>query len=129
MKIKSSLKYFLHSGIICSLVGCFYGGSVIDLKTIAPLVVVEKRNQDNEDILVLSGLVFDSTMSVDEVRVQQNNNELNILVVVKLGGRTKTGRLEYQLTIPPNVVLITFGENREALWSRETGVTISPYIK
>ena len=129
MKVESLLKYFLYSGIICSFIGCFYRGNVIDLKTIAPLEVVEKRNQNNEDILVLSGLIFGSAMSVDEVKVQQNNNELNILVVTKLGGRTKTGRLEHQLAIPPNVVLITFGENREALWSRGTGVTISPHIK
>ena len=129
IKIEPLLKYFLYSGIICSLIGCSYCGRVIDLKTIAPLTVIEKKDQNNEDILGLSGLVFDSAMSVDEVRVQQKSNELNILVVVKLGGRTKTGRLEYRVTIPPNVVLITFGENRETLWSRETGVISSPSIK
>ena len=129
MKIKPLLKYVLHSGIICSIIGCSYGERIIDLKTIAPLTVVEKKNQNNDNVLVLSGLIFDSAMSVDEVKVQQNNNEINILVVTQLGGRTKTGRLEYQLTIPPNVVLITFGENREALWSRGTGVTISPHMK
>lgn len=129
MNTKSVLKFILYGGLTLPFIGCFQGERIIELKTVSPLTIFEKEDDQNDVVLILEALVFESAIGIDKIQINNIDNEYNILAHGKLAGKTRDGNLSFQLSVPGDISNVTFGENRDLLWSRANGIVESPYIR
>lgn len=112
-----------------SLFGCLLGERTVDLKSISLLTIIEKKSEQGEVILTLKGLIFDSALGIDKIEVNQIGSEVNIVVRIMLAGKTRNGNLYYRVDLPKEISTVTFGSNRDLLWSKTEGIVKSIYIR
>jgi len=117
-----------------SIEGLFLGEHALDLGEHFPMIdyslmVTERKDQYNEDILILNGLPINSIVGIYKIKLHRYGDELNILAYTSFTAQSRRGDLNYRLTVPSDISVVAFGEKRNKIWSRTEGVARSPYIK
>jgi hypothetical protein len=79
---------------------------------------VESIGQTPNEHLRLSGLAFNSAMTVKQIAVERHGSQPAVLVYLELARSGKSGSFTYELTIPSWAQQVTFGTAATIIWSR-----------
>lgn len=102
------------------LAGCsFYPDRTLEAEQTQFLEVKESTTEGGEKQLVVSGLAFNSAMSVERIGLKPyGDSEINILVHLTQSKEGLSGRFLYTVTVPASVDHVTFGAKRTLIWKR-----------
>jgi hypothetical protein len=83
------------------------------------LSVVEYKGSGST-IVRISGFCPHSAYAIKKVETKTEGSTMIVFVYAFIARGGTTGRLEYDVTVPPSVKEIRFGKGRDLIWSRES---------
>jgi hypothetical protein len=96
--------------------GC--NDSILEYENVASFKVVE-TNYGSSTNFEISGLCTNSSMNVDKVNYEQNNDTLNVIVFqILMRKEGAPGNFNEKININKQVNVITFGKNKKVVWKR-----------
>ena len=96
------------------------GGQIVEAKDIQ-FLKVEEIPGAKPPKLRLSGLVFKSAMSVQDITAKEEGKRLMVLVRIALARPGTSGSFNYELVVPDGVDEVVFGNERTVVWKRGQG--------
>jgi len=93
--------------------------TILELKDVQFFQV--RQTNSSPVTLKLSGLAFQSSLAVRQVTTSQSDGSLQVLVHLTLARGDLSGTFDYTLSIPPAVRTVSFGNEKVAIWHRDTG--------
>lgn len=70
--------------------------------------------------LRLSGLVFESAMSVRKITEEMKGTNVTVVVRVGLAKSGTSGSFSYELKLPDSIRTVSFGTDSTPIWTRKT---------
>jgi hypothetical protein len=106
---------------LISLAGCSRVGPILEAKDVQ-FFKVEENNSNGIQYLKLSGLAFNSSMSVEKITTLEKNGAVTVLVHLFPARAGKSGSFAYVMPIPPSANEVLFGMEGAQLWKRDSGI-------
>lgn len=92
---------------------------VVEYKDVAKFSIEEKKINNEENAVTISGHITHSSLSVKEVIEKYKNEEINLMVLLTPARRELSSHFKHQTIASKTIKKITFGQNRHVIWQRD----------
>ncbi len=91
---------------------------VLETDGVKDLKVVHSVKAGKE-IISIKGLVFSSSLGIETVKSEIQNEKLIVKVYLGVTRKGVDGNLDYSMVLPPSANKVLFGNQLKEIWSRE----------
>jgi len=125
LTIKNRCGKFATSLLIVYVQFCVFLGApcadadtkILEYKDILHFELSEKKSS-SESVLLISGLIFHSSMGVAKADYKESSGKLAILVQLVSIRPGLSGNLSLNVAVPPTVDVVVFGKEAKVIWRR-----------
>jgi hypothetical protein len=97
---------------------CGKGGGMVLEKRDVQFFKVNETIESGLVHLEISGLAFHSSMAVEKITMSTEGKSISILVYLVAAKKGLSGNFKYNLSVPSNIDLVSFGSTRTVIWNR-----------